>query len=237
MKAVISIAKRELTSYFVSPVAWIVAACFICMTGFLFVGNAMSQHISDMSGVFSNWSIFVFMMGPIITMKLLADEKRNGTLELLLTAPVRAIDIVLGKYLAALALYALILLVTLLFPIYLEIRSEIAWSSLFLQYFGVFLLGATILGIGLVASSLTNSTIIAAITGEAFALGLFMLSWLTNEASGIARTILEELTIISHYQSFMSGILDIKDVIYFFTFILFTIFVANKVVESSSWRS
>ena len=171
-----------------------------------------------------------------MSMRLLSEEKKNGTLELLLTSPLPTWYIVMGKFLAVVLLFALMLLLTLTGPLYLEKVASVYWPQLALQYLGLFLMGTSVLGIGLVYSAMTENQIVAGVLGVATSLGLFLLSWVSDSTSGVLRNVIDELTILSHFTSFNKGVFDLKDFVYYCLWILFTFLLAHKFTEDARWQ-
>ncbi len=128
------------------------------------------------------------------------------------------------------------LLFTLTGPIYLDLVAEVYWQVILVQYLGLFLMGSTVLGIGLVYSALTENQVISGILSVVTTLGLFLLSWVADATSGITRKVIEETTILSHYSSFNQGIIDLKDIVYYCLLIVLTLLLAQKFVEDSRWN-
>ena len=247
---------RELRSLMVSPIAAISVATFLLTTGVLFyliVINASQQtrlmlrmqqalpqlNANDMILVPSlyNFSIVLMLIVPSLTMRLIAEEKKQKTQELLLTSPLTITQIVLGKYFAVLALYALMLGLTLYMPLMLDRFSSIAWWPVFSGYLGLFLVGAVFLAVGLFASSLTENQMVAAVTSFT----LLLLLWLIGR-SGAAATdpglgaLLAYLSILEHLSHFLDGLIDTKDLVYFLGLIAVMLFLTHRVVESHRWR-
>ena len=236
MNQTLAICERELYSLFVSPIAYIVSACFLLIYGIFFFSSTIANHSADIATAMNNMTIIIFMLNPLISMKLLSEEKKNGTLELLLTSPIHTLHIVIGKLLASIVLFILILLLTLTGPIYLEVVSDVYWPIVFIQYLGLFLMGASVLGIGLVFSAITENQIISGMLSVSTSLGLFLISWIANSTSGVVRKIIDELTILAHYGAFNRGVFDLKDTIYYCLWIVLAILLAYKFTENARWK-
>ena len=227
--------QRELTSLFVSPVAYVMGGCFLFLYGYFFY-DTLASRTANLSPIMDNMTFAVFMLNPLISMKLLSEEKRSGTLELLLTSSLSFLTVILGKFAAAVALYGIILLLTLSGPIYLSFIAEVHWLSLGIQYLGLFLLGSAILGIGLAFSAATENQIVAGTLGVAASMGLFLLGWVAQSTTGLSHQILEEMTILTHYASFSRGVFDLRDAIYYILWIVLTLSIAHQWMESNLGR-
>lgn len=235
MKPVYYIWKREVSSFFSSWLAYALLFGFALMSGYFFVAGPLAAQKSDLGDYFGNLAIAVIFLAPLMSMRLLAEEKKSGTLELLLTSPLTTLDIVLGKYLGALFLVGLFIVGTLPGVLFLAFQGGFEWPVYLLQAAGFFLLGGAVLGIGLVSSALSENQMVAAVIAFAVTLGLYFLSWIAPGFSGAPRAILDELTIMSHYQSFLRGVFDLKDFLYYFLWIVLCVFLAQKVLESRQW--
>jgi ABC-2 type transport system permease protein len=249
------ICKKELRSYFVSPIAYLLLAMFAIVFGFFF-WNVLGYFVyvgmeSQMRGemfpmnlneqvirpLVSNISIIGLFFIPIITMRLFAEEKRNGTIELLVTSPVRDAEIVLGKWLAALLLYASFLLLTALNFIWLFRYGNPDWKPLAIGYLGLLLQAGALLAIGTFISTLTRNQIIAGAVTFAICLLLWVLEWVAGYETSTWATVLAYLSVSSHFESFAKGVLSSKDAVYFVTVIILGLFLTSRSLESIRWRS
>ncbi len=233
--------RRELSSYFVSPVAYLIAAAFLLVTAFIFNSNlflSVTQAPVNPAVVPVSLSFFMIFFGPVLTMRLLAEEAREGTLELLLTAPVSEAAVVIGKFLAAWTYYTLLLAVTLIYQVILILATAPETGQAVTAYIGIWLYGGAALSVGLFTSALSDSQVVAAFLGVS-ALLLLWLGELAGEIVGsveLAR-LLRELTLPGHYSSsFAVGLVRIEDVIYFGGLIVVMLFAAVRVVGSRRWR-
>jgi ABC-2 type transport system permease protein len=185
--------------------------------------------------------IFIFFT-PIITMRLLADERRGKTLELLMTAPVRPVEIVAGKYLAGLVMMLAMLLVTLLFPLVLELLgaaqagSPLDWRSVGVGYLGAALLGAAFVSIGLFTSSLTDNPVIAALLGFLILLMFYIIGSGAGGGEGVWKALAEHLSLASNLQGFARGVLRTPSLVYYLSLTFFGLFLTYRVVEAQRWR-
>lgn len=237
MKNTWLVARRELGSYFASPVAYAVTAVFLLVMGFFFGFLLYYSREATLRYVFYNLTTILLLIGPALTMRLLAEERKSGTLELLLTAPVRDGEVVLGKYAAALILWALMLLLTLVYPLLLHTFGNPDPGPMATGYLGTFMLGAAIIALGVLASAVTSSQIIAALV----AFGLSLLLWLADAVQGLVTGTLGNffayLSLSTHYVDFTKGIIDTKDVVYYITVIVAALFVATRTLESRRWKA
>jgi len=262
VKNVFWIARRELATYFVSPLAYLILAVFTFVIGFSFSLNLIAfarqcliygsnpyylqqlnvneQVVRPLFGGFV--PVFLLILFPAITMRLLPEEKRQGTAELILTSPVTSAQIVLGKYLGALVVSLVMLGSSLGFVYVLTFVSKPDLRVVAGLYIGVFLLGAAFLAIGLCLSAFTDNQVLAYVLGVGALLVLWFLSGVSRSSS-LAETLgergvrfLENLSIIEHFGDFSKGVLDTQHVAYYLSVIFFALFVAQRVVDSHRWR-
>lgn len=228
---------KETKTYFTSPMAYIIGGVFLAITGYLFVSSisvpfpeaSIRGWLEPSTTVFILWS-------PAITMRLLAEEQKLGTLELLMTSPIRDYEIVLGKFAAVLAILLATLLLTLFYTLLLFLYGDPDPGPLLTGYLGIFLFGGASLAVGMLASSLTANQVVAAIVS----FGALLLMLLTNQAaeitSGLAAQILQGVSLSGHFEDFSRGILDTNNVIYYLSVMAFFLFLTIRNVESRRWR-
>ncbi|MGH9308249.1 MAG: ABC transporter permease [Vicinamibacterales bacterium] len=254
VRNVLAIADKELRSYFASPIAYIIIGLFALLFGVFFNlylavflersrgmsqfgGGGASNINQDMiRGVLMNAAVIILFVMPIITMRLYAEEKRSGTIELLLTSPLTDVQIIVGKFLGALGLYAAMLLVTMLDIAILFGYGNPEWKPVAAGYLGLLLLGGCFLSLGLFISSLTKNQIVAAVVTFAVFLTLWIINWSADQAGPVARAVLNHLSIIEHFDDFGRGIIDTKHIVYYLSFITFGLFLTAKSVDSERWR-
>jgi ABC-2 type transport system permease protein len=235
MNQILTIGGRQFRSYFNGPVAYIVICIVMLTLGFFFwntfflYGRASAREMFRWLGL-----ILVFAL-PALTMGLLAEEKRTGTIELLITMPVTEAQVILGKFLGVLGLYAVILLLTLPYPISISTLGHLDWGPVWSGYLGLLLQGSAVLAIGLMASSWTDNQLIAlfvALTLSVFfwVLDKFLALFPTNAAS-----VLEWLSFDYHFQSMARGVVDLRDVIFFLSVTVFALALAFRALESRRW--
>jgi len=233
-----AIAKRELTAYFASPVAYVVTAAFLVIMGLLFswvLAQPLMYRQAELGPVLSSAPVILLLVAPAITMRLLAEEQRTGTIELLLTAPVNDWEVVLGKYLAALTLFLTMVALTLYYPLLLMVFGNPDRGVLAASYLGLILLGASFLGIGLLASSLTQNQVAAAMISLGIILALWLVGFLTNVITGQAGDIIRYISIINHYSDFLKGLVNTKDIIYYLSVTAASLFLTIRSLETRRW--
>ena len=247
--------KKEMRLYFTSPIAWVIGAIFLVIAGYFFYSifafftmasmqSAMNPQMarelnpteSVLRPLFSNITVILLLLMPMVTMRLFAEERRSGTIELLLTYPVRDGAVLAGKYLAALALYGLMLVGTLLYPLMISYFARLDWGAVLTGYIGLMLLGATFVAVGLFASSLTENQIVASIVTFGVLLMFWVIGWSADYVGGAWGKVLSDLSIIEHFDSFAKGVLDTKDVIYYVNFTALALFLALRSLEARRWK-
>ena len=250
MKTFYTIVKRELRSYFASPLAYIILVVFqvisarfffLYLQGFLQFQFDPSYQLQTgelnlnnlvVLPYFGTISIVLLLIVPLITMRLIADEKKNYTAELLFTSPVRIRTIVFGKFTASLILLILMLLLSSINIFVLMVHGNPDFGAVFSGYIGLFLLGASFLSIGIFASSLTENQLIAAV----ISFGVLLLLWLVGALSDAESSILGYISVINHYEDFGKGLIELKDVVYYVSLIFLGLFLTYTSLESERWR-
>jgi ABC-2 type transport system permease protein len=246
MRNMWTIAKREYKLYFMSPVAYVVAFLFLIWIGRIFylnVKGAIDQIMYQPSVPTATVSIgpmiliLVFTM-PAITMRLLAEEQRSGTIELLLTAPVRDWDVVIGKWLGAFLYMLTLLAITWIFPIILNMITTpgIDQGLLISGYLGVILLTASLLAIGVAISSLFTNQVVAFFVGLGIALVLILVQPSSTSSVGTWSDIVNYMNYLDHFNNFYQGVIDLKDVVYYLSITALGLFAGSVFVESRRWR-
>jgi gliding motility-associated transport system permease protein len=236
MKNVWAVATRELRSYFLSPLAYVVIALFLALAGYLFALILANGRQASLSGLVQNVSVLYLFIVPAISMRLLAEEQRTGTVELLLTNPVQEWEIVTGKFLASVLLVLVMLGLTLLFPAFLFIFGNPDKGPIITGYIGIFLQAAAFLSIGLWASSLTQNQIVAAIISFAALLILWLSDNLGQFLGGTFGQIVSYTSVINHFQEFPQGVIESRDVIYYLTLVIAGIVLSTLSLQSRRYR-
>ena len=253
MRGTWTICRKELTSYFASPIAYAVMALYAVVFGLFFysavaffanpqfqaqtMGRPLNIHEMVIAPVLMNTSVIGLFFIPMMTMRLFAEEKRSGTIELLATSPVSDLAIIIGKWLSALILYTSVWLVSSFSVLYLFIWGKPDWKPVLISYLGVLLQGAALLAIGTFLSTMTKNQIIAGVAGFAVSILLWVVNWLGQIDSGVMGTVFNRLSIVTHLEPFSKGVLDTKDVTYFVSLTFLGLFLSARSLESLRWRS
>jgi ABC-2 type transport system permease protein len=256
MTNILAIAQKELKSYFASPIAYIVIGFWALIYGYFyvailqfFVRNSMQMNQFGMQGpqamnvnqqlirpLLQNVDILVLFLMPMVTMRTYAEEKRSGTIELLLTSPVTDFQIIMGKFLGAMALYACMLAVTLIHIGVLFIYGHPEWKPIVTAYIGLLLFGGCFISLGLFISSLTKNQIVAGMVTFAVFLMLWIITWIGSFSGPTVDKVTQYLSILDHLDDFGKGVLDTTHLIYYLSFISFGLFLTAKSVDSERWR-
>ena len=255
MRNILLICKKELKSYFASPIAYLLMAFFGLIFGFGFftatrdfvrfsfqsqmMGQQQPMNVNDqiirpLLGFASTIALFLV---PMISMRLIAEEKRTGTIELLLTSPIKDIEIILGKWLGAMLLYLCVLAMSMI-----NIALLFAWGKpdlkpVLVAYLGLALQGGCLLAIGTFISTTTRNQIVAGGVTFFTCLLLWLLSWFTAFDSTVPAQVVNYLSIVTHFENFGKGVLDLKDVVFYISFIFFALFATSRSMESLRWRA
>ena len=255
MSNIWSLVKKEVRAYFGSPIAYAVLFAFTLIYGWMFYNLIMWFNLQSMqmaqnpyyaqqininelvfSPLFGNMSLILVFVTPLLTMRLMAEEKKNGTDELLFTSPLTVGQIVLGKYLAALVMLAAMLGLTALLSIFAFSLGNPDLAPWLTGYLGLFLIGGAYIGLGLFFSSLTENQIVAAVLTFLTLLLFFLLHWISSLGSGAWQGVVNYLGFSTHLEDLTRGILDTKDLVYYVSFSFFGLFLAHSVVQSRRWR-
>ncbi|HNQ24168.1 MAG TPA: ABC transporter permease [Phycisphaerae bacterium] len=239
MQNVPTVMRRELAAYFLSPIAYIVAAVFLLTAGLAFgLGTFRAGGEASLRPMFDGWImvILVFVI-PVLTMRLLAEEVRAGTIEMLMTAPVTEVDVVLGKFLGAYVYYLVLLVIMLVYPLILSFFGPVDGGLLACHYLGLLLLGALYISVGLFFSACTPHQMIAVLLSLAvLVLMTFASHALAQKVTGALRALLQQLSIRAHFMDFVRGLVDLNHVVFFLTTTVFFLFLTVKWLEMRRWR-
>jgi ABC-2 type transport system permease protein len=256
MNNIWTIAKRELNAYFASPIAYIVMAMFALIFGFFFYsataafmatslraamarGGAPPMNLNDyiVRPLLSNASVIILFLMPMITMRMFAEEKRSGTIELLVTSPLTDMEIILGKFLATLILYMGLLVISALNIGILFLYGQPDWRAMLVGYLGLLLMGASFLSLGAFLSTTTKNQIVAATLTFGVFLMLWVMEWISYFSFGPVGQALAYLSITSHFESFAKGVIELKDMVYYLSMISLGLFLTARSMESLRWRA
>ena len=247
--------KKEMWLYFGSPVAYVVFTFFLVISGwffsqiFLYYSDASMRafmqpqfaqtlSITDnvMRPLFSNMAVVLLFFMPMLTMRLFAEEKRSGTIELLLTYPIRDGEVLAGKFLAAEALFVLLLAMTLLYPALIAYFTRVEWGPILSGYLGLLLAGGAFLAVGVLISSLTENQIVAGFGTFGVLLAFWVVGWGAEFAGPNLRALLQYLSMTEHMDGFSRGVIDTKDLVYYVTAIALALFLTLRSLDSKRWR-
>lgn len=259
MKNIWAIARKELNAYFRSPIAYIVLAIFAVIFGFFFYsflslfmrqvfaeaqyfqmfGQLPRLNVNEMviRPLLLNSSLVCLFLVPMITMRLFAEEKKTGTIELLMTSPVTDFQIIVGKFLGALLLYAALLGITLLYILILFRYGNPDWKPLVAGYLGQLLLGGCFLSFGLLLSTVTRNQLVAGSLTFGLFLLLWVIDWISNFSSSQLGQIANYVSLTTHMENFSKGVIDLRDTVYYLSVIGLGLFLTARSVESVRWRA
>jgi len=226
---------KELKSFFNSPVAYIVIVVFLVILGYFFTSNLFIANISSLRTVFEMTPFLLLFFAPAITMRLISEEKKSGTLELLITKPVTESEIIVGKFLAAWMLYFFTLLPTLCYYITVSLIGSLDLGPVIGGYLGLLFVGAVFLAISVFGSSITENQVVAFIVSFLIVFGLFMLDKVLFYLPSSLATPLEYLSVDYHFSNIARGVIDSRDIIYYFSAIGFSLLLGSVVLQRRRW--
>jgi ABC-2 type transport system permease protein len=253
MRNVLTISGKELRSYFAQPIAYVLIGFFALLYGWFYyvplaffnrqsmqmgMGFGGTMNINQMliTPVLTNTSVILLFIMPMVTMRTYSEEKRSGTIELLLTAPLTDTQIILGKFLGAMGLFATMLAITFVHIGLLFLYGNPDWKPVLSGYLGLLLMGGSFLSMGLLCSSLTKNQIVAGMATFAVFLMLWVINWIGSFVGPTASSVLAHLSITDHFDDFARGVIDTKHVIYYLSVMTFGLFLTAKAVDSERWR-
>jgi ABC-2 type transport system permease protein len=255
LKNIWIICRKELKSYFASPIAYLLMAIFAVIFGFFFYsataffvmrgmeaqmsGRGMPMDVNEwvIRPLLSNASVIALFLIPMITMRLYAEEKRSGTMELLMTSPIRDAEIVIGKFVASLIMFACVIGVSALDLAALFAYGRPDWKPILVGYLGLLLQGGALIAIGTFISTTTKNQIIAGGATFAVCLLLWVLDWVSSYEQAAWAKVVSYLSVVQHFEPFSKGVVDSKDVIFFASMIFFGLFLTARSMESLRWRA
>lgn len=228
--------KREFNAYFASPIGYVFIAMFYCVSGFFFFLQNLASGSAELRYVYSMLFTCSALLMPILTMRMLSEDKRQKTDQILLTAPIGLMSLLLGKFLAAMLVYVIAISMTLVYALVLSVFVSINWAVIISSYFGILLLGAALIAVGMFISSLTESQLVAAIVTIVVDLALLLVDSLASVMPTTAlQNMVSGLSLSNHYGNFTMGILDFSDTFFFLSIIALFLFLTSRVLEKRRW--
>jgi ABC-2 type transport system permease protein len=254
MSSIYYIFRKEIRQFLYSPIAYIVAGVFHSILGFFFYNSLVgySMKVVEMSGtgtmpinftpttvimqgLMNSMGTVFLLLTPMITMRLIAEEKRGRTMEMLMTSPLSLSSILLGKYLAAFTVYAVIILSTLYMPLVLDVLTVVNWPHVAMGYIGLLLMGAAMVSVGLFASTVTEKQVVAAV----LSIGILVIFWFIGggigAASQSASYYMREVSLYKPFSNMIRGLFDLRDIVFMVSFAAVMLFLSHRVMESDRW--
>ncbi len=251
MKKALTIAGKDFRAYFYSPIAYIVAAFFLFIMGWMFffnvkafvfqgMGFRMGKTPSISEGiirpVYGNMNVILLFLVPFITMRLFSEEKKLQTIQLLFTSPITVTDMVIGKFLSAFYFVLFMLFFTLAYPAFLYMYGTPEWGPIVCSYLGTVLLGMCYVSLGIFFSALTENQIVSGVLSLVSALFFWLINWASQSAGPVWSEVLDYLSLINHYNNFSQGMINSADVVYCLSFSGIFLFLTQRVLDSYRWR-
>ncbi len=235
MRNTATIALKEFKSYLASPMAYIVTGIFLALTGFFFGGSAATYNGTSITGFLGTGNMLLLLLASVLTMRLLAEERKMGTLELLLTAPVRDSEIIMGKFLGSLGILTVMLALTLYYPLLLIIFGDPDMGPIATGYLGLFLLGCTSLAVGLFASSLASNQLVAAVVAGGILFALWFVGMAADYLPQALGEVIGYFSLAYYFPDFMTGVIDTRGIIYYLSITVLFLFLSVRSLENSRW--
>ena len=237
MRTAQAVAWKEIQIYFTSPTAYIVGLIFLALTGFFFTQDLGDPFPEATLKPFFDGAIVVFvLLAPALTMRLLAEESKLGTIELLLTSPVRDWEVIVGKYVASLVFFLALVALSFFYAILLFVYASPDPGPIFSGYLGLILYGSAALAVGLLTSTMTNNQIVSAVVAMGILLALFFADQAFGSIGGFAGEVIGQMGLRGHYDDFERGVIDTKNIVYFLSVISVFLFLSIRALESRRWR-
>lgn len=254
MKVFYAILKRELYVYFSSPIAYVVVTIFLLLSGYFFYSafayfSMVSMQAMRMPGVgginvtemvllptLGNMSVIMLLMMPLLTMRLFAEEKKAGTLELMLSYPVRETELLFGKFTACIVVFFIMLVPTFLYPLFVWFYAEPDIGPILTGYLGLFLMGTAFIALGIMVSSATENQIVAAAISFGAILMFWLIGWSEAFVGPVLGKVLSHISLLEHFETFSRGVIDTRDIIYYINFNILFLFMTMRSLESKRWR-
>jgi len=233
----LAILKKEIKSYFYSPMAYVLIGFFLLVSSVLFFVFNLSSGYGDIRWIFIHW-IFILvliMFVSILTMRILAEDRKNGTEVLLITSPVSITSMVIGKYLAAFCVFLVMTAITFIYPIITIAYGAPFTVQIIGGYIGFILLGGSFISVGVFASSLTESQVVAVVISFVSMLLMWIMDAVSSSFGGFISKVLDWFSVLARYEDFYRGILDISSIVYYLSFIAVFLFLTVRVIEKRRW--
>lgn len=230
-----SIYKKEVKSYFYSPIAYIMIGLFVLIVAIFYFSSNIIGLSSNFSDTIAAASFLLIIIIPILTMRLIAEDRKSGVEVVLLTSPTSIGKIVVGKYIATLTVFLMMTVITIIFPVIMSFFGTVSAAQIVSTYLGFVLMGAAFIAIGIFASSLTENQIVAVVVGFVILLVMWMVGPIGTYAGGILATVLTWLSLPVKFSNFTSGILDLSSIVYFLSFTGLFIFLTIRMIERRRW--
>jgi ABC-2 type transport system permease protein len=231
----LAIAGKEFKSYLTSPMAYVVTGIFLAATGFFFATSPSTYTETSINGFLQAGAILILLFAPLLTMRLLAEERKLGTIELLMTAPIRDSEVILGKYLGSMYIVTAMLALTLYYPLLLIIFGDPDLGPIFSGYLGLLLIGYAALAIGIFASSLTSNQIAAAVVAIGILLALYFVGYTATFLPKALGDVIGYFSLSHYFPDFMGGVIDTRGIVYYLSITVLFIFLAIRSLENSRW--
>ncbi len=226
-----ALVKKELKHFFLSPLAYVVMAIFLIISGWFFVNTLFLSKEAELRGLLDIMPLLLMFFIPALTMRSIAEERKIGTVQLLLTLPVKEWEVIFSKYIASVVFFVVMLLFTLFYPVLLYLLGRPDTGMIITDYIGLFMLGATYISIGIFASALTSSQVIGFIIGFALIFCFFVLGRLEPIMPVKIQPLIESVSIITHFENLLRGVINSSDLVYYLTVNLFFLTIATYVLE------
>lgn len=236
MRSTVAIWLKELRSYFVSPVGYVAIAFWLFGVGFFFALATLQTNQATLQEWFGTVEVLLLFIGPALTMRLLAEEQRTGTLEVLMTSPVRNWHVVLGKFLAAVTFWVVMMLTTLVYPLILALAGNPDPGPIFTGYIGLLLMGAAFMAMGLFTSSLSDNQVVAYIGAFILLLVAWIIGFVQPIVSGPIGEFLSSLSVTRRFEDFGRGIIDFSNILFYLSFMAVALFATVQILEARRAR-
>lgn len=236
MRKIWAITRRELMTYVYTPMAYAIIAGFLMITGYFFSASLLGSRAASVQSMLGNAGLILVFVAPILTMRLLADEARQGTSEILFTTPVTIGQVVMGKFLGSLLLITGLLAIMLVYPFVIDRFGNPDWGIVLSGYFGFWLMATSFLAAGVFTSTLTDSQLVAGVSGVALLLLLWIIDWAAGTLGEPVGPILQRLSVTNYFVDFNRGIIDTANIVFYLSLTAGFLFLSTRMLESRRWR-